>query len=89
MARRNPAIDRAANRARLAGTLAIEMSHPDGARLGIGDLDDARLAHAIDLIAEVKRLPTVPPASAIFDRSLLPPLAKRVRTLARAGDARA
>ena len=89
VARRNPAIDRAANRARLAGTLAIEMSHPDGARLGIGDLDDARLAHAIDLIAEVKRLPAVPPASAIFDRSLLPPLAERVRTLARAGDARA
>ena len=28
---------------RLQGTLAIEMAHPEGKRIGIGDMDDARL----------------------------------------------
>ena len=83
VARRNPAIDRAANRARLAGTLAMEMSHPDGARLGIGDLDDERLRRAIALIAEVKQLPSVPAASAVFDRACLPPASQLMRSLAR------
>ena len=83
VARRNPSIDRAANRARLAGTLGLEMSHPEGARLGIGDVDDARFNRAIALIAEVKRLPMIPTASMVFDRSFLPPLGLRVRTLAK------
>ena len=83
VARRNPAINRAANRVRLAGTLGLEMSHPEGARLGIGDVDLGRLQRAIALIAEVKCLPAVPPVPAVFDRSYLPPLAERVRTLAK------
>lgn len=83
VARRNPAIDRAANRARLAGTLALEMSHPEGARLGIGDLDDARLARAIALIVAAKRHPRTPAPDELFNRRFLPPLEKRVRTLAR------
>ncbi len=84
VARRNPAIDRAANRARLLGTLGLEMAHPDGARLGIGDSDDARLAAAICLIADVKKLPTIPKPQDIFMRAFLPPLFDRVRSLARA-----
>ena len=85
VARRNPRIDRVANRARLAGTLGLEMSHPEGARLGIGDVDEARFNRAISLIAEVKRLPTKPAADTILDRSFLPPLGERVRTLAKPG----
>jgi NitT/TauT family transport system substrate-binding protein len=84
VARRNPAIDRAANRARLIGTLALEMAHPDGGRLGIGDIDDGRLAAAIALIAQVKDLPHTPSPQDIFTRALLPPLERRVLSLARA-----
>jgi NitT/TauT family transport system substrate-binding protein len=83
VARRDPAIDRIANRARLAGTLALEMAHPEGARLGIGDVDDARLARAIDLIVAAKRLPRRPAVDEIFTRRFLPPLEARVRSLAR------
>ncbi len=83
VARRDPKIDRAANRARLAGTLALEMSHPEGAQLGIGDLDDARLQRAIDLIVEAKQHPHHPLAQALFSRHFLPPLTQRVRHLAR------
>ncbi len=83
VARRDPGIDRAANRARLAGTLALEMAGMEGARLGIGDVDDARLGRAIDLIATAKGYPRRPAPGEIFDRRFLPPPAARVRSLAR------
>ena len=83
VARRDPALDRAANRARLAGTLSLEMSHPEGAQLGIGDLDDARLERAIALIVAAKRHPRHPRAGELFSRHFLPPLSERARNLAR------
>ena len=85
VARRDPKIDRAANRARLAGTLALEMAGAEGARLGIGDVDDTRLGRAIDLIVAAKGYPHRPAAAEIFDRRFLPPLAERVTTLAQSG----
>jgi NitT/TauT family transport system substrate-binding protein len=83
VARRDPGIDRAANRARLAGTLALEMAGAEGARLGIGDVDDDRLRRAIDLIVAAKGHPRRPAPDEIFDRRFLPPLAARVTSLAR------
>jgi len=80
--RRNPAMDRAANRARLAGTLALEMAHPESAARGHGNADPARLAQAIALIAAAKGLAEPPRPEQIFDHSFLPPAAERVRTLA-------
>ncbi|MBL8386374.1 MAG: ABC transporter substrate-binding protein [Burkholderiales bacterium] len=83
VARRDPAIDRAANRARLAGTLGLEMSHPEGARLGIGAIDDARLERSIDLIVAAKGHARRPAAAEIFRADFLPPLAARPTHLAR------
>jgi NitT/TauT family transport system substrate-binding protein len=80
--RHAPASDRAVNLRRLQGTLAIEMAHPEGRRIGIGDMDDERLQRLIDRIVRVKRLPRTPSVEEVFDRSLLPPLADRVRHLA-------
>lgn len=77
VARRNPAIDRAANRARLTGTLALEMAHPDALRHGIGDLDDDRLKRSIDLIVRAKNHPRTPSIHEVFDRRFLPPRADR------------
>lgn len=79
--RRNPALDRAANLARLSGTLALEMAHPEGARLGLGEVDDLRLAEAVRLIANAKGLATPPSVDRVFDRRWLPPLSQRVRLL--------
>jgi NitT/TauT family transport system substrate-binding protein len=81
--RHAPASDRAVNLRRLQGTLAIEMAHPEGRRIGIGDMDDERLRRLIDRIVRVKRLPRTPSVEEVFDRSFLPPLADRVRHLAR------
>lgn len=81
VARRNPGIDRAANRARLAGTLALEMAHPDGAVQGIGPADPARLAQTTALMQGAKGLRNPPSPQRLFDGSFLPPLAERVRSL--------
>ncbi|MEP9352663.1 ABC transporter substrate-binding protein [Xanthobacter sp. KR7-65] len=77
--RRNPAMDRAANRARLKGTLALEMAHPEAVTRGIGDADPARIATTIALIAAAKGLPRLPTVEEIFDPAFLPPAESRVR----------
>ena len=82
--RRNPAIDRAANKARLAGTLALEMAHADGATQGIGAADPARLAQTTELMRRAKGLALPPSPERLFDASFLPPLEERVRSLAEA-----
>ena len=51
--------------------------HPEVERIGLGDLDDERLARSIDLVAEGYQLETKPDASAIFIRDFLPPLEDR------------
>jgi NitT/TauT family transport system substrate-binding protein len=81
--RHAPGTDRAVNLTRLQGTLAAEMAHPEGARIGIGDMDDERLARLIARIVQVKRLPRTPTVREVFDRSLLPPMPQRIRSLAR------
>lgn len=81
--RHAPGSDRSVNLTRLKGTLAAEMAHPEGARIGIGDMHDERLARLIAQIVQVKRLPRTPTVREVFDRSFLPPLAQRIRSLAR------
>ena len=84
VARAAPATVRSVQHRRLAGTLAAEMAHPEGARIGIGDVDDVRLQRGLDLMARTLGWPRVPPATEVFDRRFLPPLSQRVNSLARA-----
>lgn len=74
---------REVERLRLQTTLAIEMAHAEGRRLGIGDVDPARLQRAIALMAATRGLPRVPALDEVFQRDFLPPLAQRVTSLAR------
>ncbi len=83
--KRNPASPRASNLRRLQGTLALEMGRAEGAVLGIGDLDDARLQRGIDLIVNTKGFAHTPKAREVFSRDFLPPLHARVRNLATSG----
>jgi NitT/TauT family transport system substrate-binding protein len=83
------AFNRASNLQRLIGTLQLEMGREEGARLGIGDLDDVRLERGIKLLATAEKLASkkiarIPQAAELFDRSFLPPLEQRVRNLFRA-----
>ena len=80
---RDATVQAPVDRARLAGTIEAEMSHPEGRRIGIGDVDDARLARAIAQIVRAKALPRTPALRDVFVRSALPPANERIRTLAR------
>lgn len=64
---------------RLMGTLNVEMAHPEGHRIGIGDIDDGRLQRSIQIMAKACRLPHTPKPDEIFTRAYLPPLAERAR----------
>jgi NitT/TauT family transport system substrate-binding protein len=75
------AASEASNLRRLIGTLELEMGREEGARLGIGDLDDARLQRGIQLLVDTKKLARTPKASELFNRAFLPPIEMRVRNL--------
>jgi len=77
VARYNPEINKQAERARLEG----EMAGGEGKTLGIGAVDEARLARSIALIAETNKLPRVPGPGEVFTPDFLPPLVDRVTTL--------
>jgi NitT/TauT family transport system substrate-binding protein len=77
VATREPLIKPAIERAKLDATLADEMSHPEIAKIGLGDVSDERMTKAIDILVKAKELPRTPATSEIFDRSFLPPLSER------------
>jgi NitT/TauT family transport system substrate-binding protein len=77
VAAREPLIKPAIERARLDATLTDEMTHPEIAKIGIGDVSDERMAKAIDILVKAKELPRTPTVAEIFDRSFLPPASER------------
>lgn len=81
VAKREPLINRAVEKERLVATLASEMSHPEAATLGIGDIDDARFKKSIAIVVEADGLPRVPAPDEVFSRAFLPPLADRITKL--------
>ncbi|MDC7785586.1 ABC transporter substrate-binding protein [Rhodoplanes sp. TEM] len=62
---------------RLVYTIKSLMISPETARLGIGDLDDGRLAASIATVAEAYALDKRPDPRAVFVRDFLPPKAER------------
>lgn len=54
-----------------------QMLTPETARIGIGDLDDGRLAASIKVVADAYGLKRVPDVREVFMRDFLPPKAER------------
>jgi NitT/TauT family transport system substrate-binding protein len=79
--KREPLLKRDVEKEKLIATMRNDMSHPEIARLGLGDVDDARLKRGIAIVAEANKLPRAPAPSEIFDRSFLPPRAERPSAL--------
>ena len=78
--RRDPALVVDAERDRLTRTLAGEMGHPDGRRLGLGAIDGARFAAAMRLLCDAKSL-RVPAASDVVSDAFPVPAAERITRL--------
>ena len=75
--RREPLLKRDVERDKLLATLRNDMSHPEIARIGLGDVDDERLRKDIAIVVEANALPRTPEAGEVFDRSFLPARAER------------
>ena len=75
--KREPLLKREVEKEKLLFTLRSDMSHPEIARLGLGDVDEARLRKAIGIVVEANQLPRSPAPAEVFDRSFLPPRAER------------
>ncbi|UEM23085.1 ABC transporter substrate-binding protein [Skermanella mucosa] len=54
------------------------MITPETRKIGLGDVDDARLERSIAVMAEAYDLPRRPEPSQVFDRSFLPPQDRRL-----------
>jgi NitT/TauT family transport system substrate-binding protein len=72
-----PLINKDIEKRRLTYVYDTLVATPEAARLGIGDVDDARLGRAIAIIAESYELAKPPKPGRVFDRAFLPPAAER------------
>jgi NitT/TauT family transport system substrate-binding protein len=66
---------------RMEATLRDEMNHPEIAKVGLGNVDDARLQRSIDILVEANGLTRTPKEEEIFTRAFLPPMAELPKTL--------
>jgi NitT/TauT family transport system substrate-binding protein len=79
--KREPLIKMDVELERFDATIKDEMNHPELAKIGLGDVDDARLKASIDILVEADKLPRSPAVSEIFTREFLPPKADRPHKL--------
>jgi NitT/TauT family transport system substrate-binding protein len=77
LAKTEPLINTDIEKRRLTYVYDTLIATPEAMKLGIGDVDDARLARAIAVIAESYELAKPPAPGRVFDRGFLPPLAER------------
>lgn len=83
VAEQEPLLNRDIETARLGYALRSAIATPEVARIGLGDVDDARLGANIEIIASAYDLPKRPASAAVFDRRFLP--ARSDRTLSASG----
>jgi len=75
--RREPLLKREVEKEKLLATLRNDMSHPEVARIGLGDVDDVRLKKSIDIVVDANQLPRTPTVAEVFDHGFLPARADR------------
>lgn len=79
--KREPLLKRDVEKERLLATLKQEMSHPEVATIGLGDVNPERLKRAIAMVVEANALPRTPTNDEVFDRSFLPAKDERAAKL--------
>jgi NitT/TauT family transport system substrate-binding protein len=73
VAKREPLIKVSVERERFDATLQDEMNHPEIAKVGLGNVDLARLKKSIAIMVEANALPRTPEVAEIFTSEFLPP----------------
>lgn len=78
LAAKEPLINKDIEIRRLIYVYKSLIDTPEARQLGLGDISEARLDTAINLISEAFELPKKPAPAQVFDRAFLPPKADRV-----------
>ena len=73
VAKREPLIKVSVERERFEATLKDEMNHPEIAKIGLGNVDMARLKASIDILVDANGLQRTPSVDEIFTPAFLPP----------------
>ena len=73
VAKREPLIKVPVERERFEATLKDEMNHPEIAKIGLGNVDMARLKASIDILVDANGLQRTPSVDEIFTPAFLPP----------------
>lgn len=81
VAKREPLIKIPVERERADATFADEMNHPEIQKLGLGNVDDARLKRSIDIMVDALALPRTPAVAEIWNPAFLPPAAELPKKL--------
>ena len=81
VAKREPLIKIPVERERFVQTLKEEMNHPEIAKIGLGNVDIARLKKSIDILVDANSLPRTPAVEEIFTPAFLPPVAELSKKL--------
>jgi len=81
VAAREPLLKMDVELERFDATVKDEMNHPEVAKIGLGDVDDARLKKSIDILVDANQLPRTPKIEEIFTREFLPPASERPHKL--------
>jgi NitT/TauT family transport system substrate-binding protein len=81
VAKREALIKIPVEKERFIQTLKDEMNHPEIARIGLGNVDEARLKKSIDILVDASGLPRTPAVSEIFTPAFLPDANDRPKKL--------
>jgi len=77
LAAKEPLIDKSIEKRRLLYVLQTLIDTPEARALGVGDIDEARMARAVATMVEAYELPRAPAVGEVFDRAFLPARAER------------
>jgi NitT/TauT family transport system substrate-binding protein len=78
LAKQEPLLNAAIEKQRLIYAARTLIATPETAELGIGDVNEQRMAQSVDTIVAAFELPRAPAVTDVFSRSFLPPKAERV-----------
>jgi len=81
VAKREPLIKPSVERERLDATLKDEMNSPEIAKIGLGNVDVARLKKSIDILVQAQNLPRTPAVSEIYTDKFMPPASELPKKL--------
>ena len=81
VAKREPLIKTAVEKERLEATLHDEMNSPEIAKIGLGNVDKARLKKSIEILVDAQKLPRTPTVDEIYTDAFMPPIAELPKKL--------